>query len=338
MTRDYLIKRLLHVIPVLLGLSILIFVISRVMPGDPVRLALGPEATKEQIEQLRQEMGLDQPLHLQYVNYVKGVAHGNLGQSLRTHRDVSKDLIERFPATLELTAVAMVFAVLLGVPLGVRAAIRQDKAEDQVSRLIALSGVALPRFWLGILLQLVFAYYLGLLPTIDRAASPPEHITGLYLLDSVLTWNWRAFWDSLVHIALPAFTLSLATLAQIMRLTRASMIDQMRQDYVMAARTYGLPEGLITYKYMLKNAFTSTLTIIGLTYGFLLGNAFLVETVFSWPGMAQYGVQAVIYKDFNAVVAVTMVIGTAYVLVNLVIDMLYGYLDPRVKYGGEQTL
>jgi len=337
MTKDFLVRRILHMIPVLIGLSLLIFVVSRVMPGDPVRLALGPEATIEQIEQLRHEMGLDRPLHIQYLNYLEGVAEGNLGRSLRTQRDVAKDLAERFPATLELTTVAMGFAMLLGVPLGVAAAMKKDRLEDQASRVVALSGVALPRFWLGILLQLLFAYYLGWLPTIGRAASPPEMVTGLYLLDSILTWNWPAFWDSLTHIALPAFTLSLATLAQIMRLTRANMIDQMRQDYTLAARAYGLPQSLITYKYMLKNAFTSTLTIIGLTYGFLLGNAFLVETVFSWPGMAQYGTQAVIYKDFNAVVAVTMVVGIAYVSVNLLVDILYGYLDPRIKYGGDQT-
>jgi len=337
MTSDYLVKRLLYVIPVLIGLSILIFTISRVMPGDPVRLSLGPEATKEQIEKLRHDMGLDEPLHIQYWNYMKGLASGELGRSLRTHRDVANDILERFPATFELTTVAMIFAVALGVPLGVRAAIRKDSWEDQLSRLITMTGVALPRFWLGILLQIVFAYQLGLLPTIGRASIAPEHITGLFIVDSILTADWRALVDSIIHIALPAFTLSLATLAQIMRLTRASIIDELRQDYILAARAYGLPDGLVTYKYMLKNAFTSTLTVLGLTYGFLLGNAFLVETVFAWPGMAQYGVQAVIYKDFNGVVAVTMVVGLAYVLANLVIDMLYGYLDPRIKYGGDQV-
>lgn len=335
MTKEFLLRRALHMIPVLIGLSVLVFIIARVMPGDPVRMALGPEATPAQIERLREQMGLDQPLHIQYVRWLAGVLQGDFGQSLRTNRNVADDLRDFFPATLELTTVAMVIAIGLGVPLGVRAAINKDGWEDQLSRVLALSGVALPRFWLGILLQLIFAFYLGWLPTIGRASHPPETITGLYLLDSILTGNGRAFWDSLRHLILPAFTLSLATLGQIMRLVRASMIDQLRQDYITAARAYGLPPGLITYKHMLKNAFTSALTVIGLTYGFLLGNAFLVEAVFGWPGMAQYGVQAIIYKDFNAIVAVTMIVGVAYVLANFVIDMLYGYLDPRIKYGGE---
>ncbi|MBO8140650.1 MAG: ABC transporter permease [Firmicutes bacterium] len=335
MTKDFLLRRTLHVIPVLFGLSVLVFVIARVMPGDPVRMALGPEATQAQIERLREQMGLDQPLHIQYIRWLTGVFQGDFGQSLRTNRNVADDVREFLPATIELTTVAMVLAIGLGVPLGVRSAVHKDGWEDQLSRVVALSGVALPRFWLGLLLQLIFAFYLGWLPTIGRAASPPESVTGLYLLDSILTGDWPAFWDSLRHILLPAFTLSLATLGQIMRLVRASMIEQMRRDYIMAARAYGLPANLITAKHMLKNAFTSALTIIGLTYGFLLGNAFLVEAVFAWPGMAQYGVQAIIYKDFNAIVAVTMVVGVAYVLANLVIDLLYGYLDPRIKYGGE---
>ena len=334
MTRDFLLRRALHIIPVLFGLSVLVFVIARVMPGDPVRMALGPEATQAQIERLREQMGLDQPLHIQYVRWLAGVLRGDFGQSLRTNRNVADDLRDFFPATLELVLVAMGFAIAVGVPLGVQAAVNKDGWADQISRVLALSGVALPRFWLGILFQLVFAFYLGWLPTIGRASQPPETITGLYLLDSVLTRDWRAFWDSLRHIVLPALTLSLATLGQIMRLVRASMIDQTRQDYIMAARAYGLPPGLITYKYMLKNAFTSALTVIGLTFGFLLGNAFLVEAVFGWPGMAQYGVQAILYKDFNAIVAVTMVVGVAYVLSNFVIDLLYGYLDPRIKQGG----
>lgn len=320
-------------IPVLFGISILIFILSRVVPGDPVRLALGPEATQEQVEAYRRELGLDKPLHIQYLNYLRGLTRGQLGRSLRTNRDVIKDIRDFFPATFELTTVAMLFAILVGVPLGVTSALRKDAWQDQSTRVLALSGVALPRFWLGILLQLVFAYWLGLLPTIGRATQPPRAITGLYLLDSILTGDARAFWDSLKHIALPAFTLSLATLAQVMRLTRASMIEQMRAEYIQAARAYGLPENLIVYKYMLKNAFTSTLTIIGLTYGFLLGNAFLVEFVFAWPGMAQYGAQAVIYKDFNAVVAVTTVVGLAYVLVNFAVDLLYGLLDPRIRLG-----
>ncbi len=335
MFRDYLARRVLMMVPTLLGLSLLIFLLSRVMPGDPILLALGPEARPEQVEQLRREMGLDRPLHVQYLRYLQGVLRGDFGRSLRTHRPVAQDLRDFLPATVELTSVAMLFAILIGVPLGVTAAVRRDGMVDHLSRWVALSGVAMPQFWLAILLQLVFGYYLRQLPLIGRGSIVPARITGLYLVDSLVTGDLAAFWNSLRHLVLPAFTLSLATAAQIMRMTRAGMVGQMRRDYVLAARSYGLPYNLVVYRYMLKNAITSTLTIIGLTYGFLLGNCFVVETVFAWPGIAAYGAHAVIYKDFNAVVAVTLVVGVAYAIVNLAIDVLYGFLDPRVRYAPE---
>jgi len=330
--RTYLLRRTLHLVPVLLGLSVLIFVISRVIPGDPVRLALGTEATEEQVRQLREQTGLDRPLVVQYVAYVAGVLRGDFGYSLRTHRNVTKDVLEFFPATLELTTVAMALAVVLGVPLGILAAVRKDRGADHLSRVLALIGVALPRFWLAILLQLAFAYHLRLLPTIGRGPAPPTRITGLYVVDGLLGFDPAAAWISLKHLAMPAFALSVGTLAQVMRLIRAGMIEEMRRDYALAAQSYGLPPNLIIYKYLLKNAFTATLTILGLSYGFLLGNAFLVETVFAWPGLAFYGVDALRFKDFNGVIAVTLVIGAAYAVVNLITDILYGYFDPRIRY------
>ncbi len=330
--RIYLVRRILHLIPVLLGLSVLIFVVSRVIPGDPLRLALGTEATEEQVQQLRQQTGLDRPLVVQYITYMAGVLRGDFGYSLRTHRNVTKDLLDFFPATLELTTVAMGIAVVIGMPLGILAAVRKDEAADHLSRVLALIGVALPRFWLAILLQLAFAYHLRLLPTIGRGPAPPTEITGLYLVDSLLTFDLQAFWVSFKHVAMPAFALSVGTLAQVMRLIRAGMIEEMRRDYALSARSYGLPANLIIYKYLLKNAFTATLTILGLSYGFLLGNAFLVETVFAWPGLAFYGVDALRFKDFNGVIAVTLVIGMTYAVVNLITDILYGYFDPRIRY------
>ncbi|MDQ7844669.1 MAG: ABC transporter permease [Armatimonadota bacterium] len=328
----YLLRRLLHIVPALVGLSILIFVLSRVIPGDPARLALGPDATEEQVRQLREEMGLDQPLLTQYVRYVAGLFRGDFGFSLRTRRNVAQDIREFLPATVELTTVAMLFAVAVGLPLGVLAAVHKDRPADHISRLLALAGVALPRFWLAILLQLLFAYYLGILPTIGRGPVPPVRITGLFLLDSLLTLNIPAFLVALKHIALPAVALSLGSLAQITRLVRANMIEEMRRDYALAARSYGLPERVIIFKYVLKNAFSSALTVIGLSYGFLLGNAFLVETVFAWPGLAFYGVDSLLFKDLNAVVGVTIVIGVAFAVVNLLVDIAYGYLDPRIRY------
>lgn len=331
--RTYLLRRTLHLVPVLLGLSVLIFIVSRVIPGDPVRLALGTEATDEQVQLLRRQTGLDRPLAVQYVTYMAGVLRGDFGYSLRTHRNVTKDLVDFFPATLELTTVAMGIAVVIGVPLGILAAVRKDEGADHFSRVLALIGVALPRFWLAILLQLALAYHLRLLPTIGRGPAPSVEVTGLYLVDSLLVLDLRAFWVSLTYLAMPAFALSVGTLAQVMRLIRAGMIEEMRRDYALAARSYGLPPNLIIYKYMLKNAFTSTLTILGLSYGFLLGNAFLVETVFAWPGLAFYGVDALRFKDFNGVIAVTLVVGAAYAVVNLITDILYGYVDPRIRYG-----
>lgn len=261
-----------------------------------------------------------------------GLFWGDFGFSLRTRRNVAQDIRDFLPATVELTTVAMAFAVAVGLPLGVLAAVHKDRAMDHVSRLLALGGVALPRFWLAILLQLLFAYYLGILPTIGRGPAPPVRITGLFLLDSLLTLDIPAFLVALKHVLLPAIALSLGSLAQITRLVRANMIEEMRRDYALAARSYGLPERLIIFKYVLKNAFSSALTVIGLSYGFLLGNAFLVETVFAWPGLAFYGVDSLLFKDLNAVVGVTIVVGAAFAVVNLLVDIAYGYLDPRIRY------
>ncbi|RLB29676.1 MAG: ABC transporter permease [Deltaproteobacteria bacterium] len=328
----YSVKRLAYMVLVLFGISLLIFFLARVMPGDPARLALGPEATQEQVQALRHRLGLDQPLYTQYYVFVKGLLKGELGMSLVTKRDVSKDLIQRLPATLELVVAAMAIAVLAGIPLGVLSALHKDRTIDQLSRIFAFAGVSLPRFWIGIMFQIAFAYSLGLLPITGRiTGDPPAHITGLYLLDSLLTRDFPAFMDSFKHILLPSITLSLSPLAQITRLIRASMIEQLRKDYTVVSRIIGMPENLNIYKYMLKNAFTATLTVIGLLFGWMIGNAFVVEQVFSWPGMARYGVNSVLRNDFNAVVGVTLVIGVGYVLINFIVDLLYGYLDPRIR-------
>ncbi len=336
--RDYLIRRLLYTIPALIGLSMLIFVIARVMPGDPARLALGPEASEEQVQKLREELGLNLPIHIQYIHYMSGVFQGKLGASLYTDRDVVVDLKEYFPATLELVTVAMIMAILVGVPLGIVSAIRQNRWEDHATRVFALSGVSMPRFWIGILLQLLLAYQLDLLPTVGRIApdlSAPERITGFFILDSLITWNLPALKSSLLHMVMPAFTLALSPIAQLMRVVRASMIEQMRKGYILNARANGMPHNLLVYKYMLKNAFIAALTIIGLLYGFFLGGAFVVETVFSWPGMARYGVRAFTFKDFNAIIGVVLVIAVAYAIINILVDIAYGLLDPRIRLGAE---
>lgn len=330
---DYLVRRLVQVVPTVLGLLALIFVISRVMPGDPVRLALGPEATAEQIETYRRQLGLDRPLPAQFLHYLTGLARGDFGESIRTYRNVRLDVLDFLPATVELVLAALALAVLVGVPLGILAAVYHDTWVDNVSRLIAVPGVAMPRFWVGILLQIGLAYQLGLFPLVGRASRPPAQITGLHLLDAVLTGDARAFLDSALHLALPAFTLALPTLAQLTRLTRASMIDVLRRQFMLVHRAYGYRPGRLVMRYGLRNGLTSVLTLVGMTYGALIENAFLVEVVFSWPGISAYGAAAVVAKDFNAVVAVTLVIGLSFVLANLLVDVLYGVVDPRVRHG-----
>lgn len=327
-------KRVLGLIPTILGLILLIFLLSRIMPGDSVRLALGPEATQEQVVAMENKLGLNDPLIVQFFNYVKGLFTGDMGLSLRSGRNVLTDIKETLPATLELSLVAMLISVLVGVPLGVYSAVKNNKISDHIIRVVSLSGIALPRFWLAILLQLIFSYWLNLFPVIGRGNVFVETVTGLRLVDSLITGNFAGFTDSLTHILLPAIALSVATAAQIIRMTRTNMIDQMNKDYVLAAESYGLPEDLVYQRYMLKNAFISVLTTIGMQLGSLIGNAFLVEAVFGWPGMAQYAIQGIMYKDYNAIIGVTLVIGLFFVFINVVVDMLYGFFDPKIKLEG----
>lgn len=328
----YFLQRIAYMGVVLVGISVLIFLLTRVMPGDPARLALGPEASQQQVDKLRHELKLDRPIYEQYYYFVINLLHGKFGRSLVTHREVSKDLIQRYPATVELVLFSMAIAIIIGIPLGVISALYKDNLIDYFSRVMAFSGVSFPRFWIGIMLQLWIAYKLGILPVTGRISGPaPPHITGLYLLDSLIALDFGAFADSFLHIILPAVTLALSPLAQITRLVRANMIEQLRKDYTIVSRTIGMPDILNIYKYMLKNAFSATLTTIGLLFGWMLGNAFLVEQVFSWPGIARYGVNSVLRNDFNAIVGVTLIIGLGYVVINFIVDLLYGVLDPRIR-------
>lgn len=333
--RTYLFKRLLSIIPVFVGLSILIFTLARVIPGNPARQALGPRASDEAVQQLREEMGLDEPVWVQYGEYVGGLLQGEMGQSLMTNRDVAADLAYYFPATLELVLVAMFIAIIAGVPLGIVSARNKDKFQDNASRVLSFVGVSLPQFWAAILLQLFLAYQLGLFPATGRIGDIAyNEVTGLLLLDSLLTLNVTAFQSALHHIFLPALTLSLAPMADITRMTRSSFIEEYNKEYVEGLRTHSIPEKLLIYKYVFKRSATSPLTIAGLDFGFMIGGAFLVEIVFGWPGMARYGVDAILENDINAIIGVTLVIGAGYLFVNFVVDVLYGYLDPRVRVTG----
>ncbi len=330
--RDFLVRRLAQILPTILGLLVLIFLISRVMPGDPVRLALGPEATRDQIEAYRHKLGLDQPLPTQFARYLGGLLRGDFGESIRTYRDVRLDLLDFLPATVELVLAALVIAVLVGVPLGVLSAVYRDTWVDNLTRLVAVPGVAMPRFWVGIVLQVGLAYQLGLFPIVGRAARAPQKITGFHLIDAVLAGDTAVLLDSALHLVLPAFTLALPTLAQLARITRASMIDVFRRQFILVHRAFGIRPGRLVMRYGLRNGLTSVLTLVGMTYGALLENAFLVEVVFSWPGISAYGAAAVIAKDMNAVVGVTLVIGLSFMLANFLVDVLYGFVDPRVRH------
>ena len=335
---DYLVRRGTQNLFVLFGLSILIFGLSRIVPGNPVRLALGRSATEEQVQHLTEIMGLDQPVYIQYFNWLQGVLQGQWGRSLRTGNNVLWDILQRLPATFELVVVALTIAILIAIPFGVIAGSNKDRWEDHFSRITTLFGVSMPRFWVAILLQVVLVGVLGWFPLIGRlsdSVTPPPAVTHLYLVDSLLAGQPGVFADAAMHLALPAAALGLATLAQVTRLIRSGMIEEQREDYVMAANAYGLPRNLIQYKYMLKNAFTSSLTIIGLSFGFLMGNAFLVEIIFSWPGMARYGVRAILFRDFNAIVGVVLFVGFMFVTANMIVDVLYAYLDPRVRISGD---
>lgn len=327
-------ERLLHMALVLVGVSILIFVLVRVIPGDPVAVALGDRATPAEVSRLRAEMGLDQSLPVQYLHYVRGLMEGHFGPSLIEQRDVGPIIAERLPATLELITVAMLLAVVFGVPFGVMSAVHRDGAVDHTSRIASLFGVSFPQFWVALIFQLVLGSWLLLLPITGRISGPPpEHITGFFLLDSLLTLNFAAFSDALRHIAGPAIVLALGPLANITRLVRASMIDELGKPYPALSRAIGMPALLINYKYVLRNAFSSSLTVIGFLFPLMLGSAFVVEKVFAWPGIARFGADAIVANDFNAVVGVTLVICVFVVVINFVVDELYAVIDPRIRLG-----
>jgi peptide/nickel transport system permease protein len=319
----------------LFGLLCLTFVIAHVMPGDPARLAAGPDATESMVETLRTKYGLDRPLPVQFVRYLAGVVTGDLGQSLRSRNAVLDDLLRYFPNTFELVTLALLLAVALGVPLGMVSAVYQNTWVDHVTRVVSVSGVALPAFWLGLMLQLLVALHLGWLPLGGRlalTATPPAPVTHLLLVDALLRGEWRTLGDAAAHAVLPVVTLCFPALASIMRVNRAEMLETLRQDYIVTARAQGFSGFRVVTRYALRNAMIPTLTMIGLRYGWMLGGTVLVETVFDWPGIGLYATKAIVTQDFMPVMGVTLVIGILFVCANLVVDLLYGVLNPKVRY------
>ncbi|UUX33515.1 ABC transporter permease [Fundicoccus culcitae] len=329
----FIIKRFLGLLVTILGLSILMFILSRLMPGDAIRYALGPNATEAQVLQMEEQLGLNLSYPQQYWNYLTGFLTGDMGMSLRTNRNVALDIIDTFPATFELAIIATILSVVIGIPLGILSATHYNQLPDFLIRIFSMTGIAIPEFFLAIVLQIIFGYMLGWLPIIGRGPGPETTVTGLFLLDSLITLDWEALWISFKHIILPSITLAIAPMAQIMRMTRNNMLSRKNKDYILAARAYGLPKDIVENRYLLKNSITSLLTIIGMQFGSLIGNAFLVETVFSWPGMAQYSINGLVANDYNSIISVTLIVGIMFALVNLIVDIMYGYFDPRIKVG-----
>lgn len=333
----FILQRTAFMALMLVGLLAITFTISHVAPGDPARLAAGPNATEAMVETIRSEYGLDQPLPLQFVRYIAGVVTGDLGRSITTTRPVAQDLMRYFPATLELVSFAITFSIVLGVTLGTLAAAFQNRWPDHLIRFLSTSGVALPMFWLGLLLKFVFGQTLEWLPLggrMDLLDLPPPTITGFFSIDAFLTGDFTMAAGLVSYMIMPALALSFPALASIIRVNRAEMLEVLRQDYIVAARAHGVSPLRIVAVYALRNAMLPTLAMIGLRFGWMLGGTVLVESVFDWPGIGLYAVQATLNSDFQPIMGVTLVLGVSFMLINFVIDIIYGVLDPRVRLAG----
>lgn len=333
---NYLARRLVGIVAVLVGVSIITFIISHVIPGDPAAAALGDRAREEQLKAFRAQYGLDRPLPEQYLIYVRGLVTGDLGTSLRTRRPVSQDLKEFMPATIELSVAALLIAIVIGVPAGIWSAVYRNRLPDHLVRIFSLIGGSLPIFWLGLLMIGLFYDQLGLLPAggrIDQFTPPPQTITGLFTVDSFLSGNMPALESSIQHLILPAFVLGYFSTAVIARMMRSSMLEVLNQDYLRTARAKGLRERAVILRHGLRNALIPTLTIIGVTFGSLLSGAVLTETIFTWPGLGRYATASAIGLDFPAVMGVTLIAAVIYPISNLFIDLSYAWLDPRIRRG-----
>jgi len=356
----YIIRRVLLLIPVLLGVSVVVFAMLRLIPGDPAEVMMGEHATDEALAESRERMGLDQPIPVQYLRYMRDLLRLDLGRSIMTNRPVTEEIAQRFPATLELTLGAMAFATLFGITAGIIAAYKHNSIFDVVTMFVALIGVSIPIFWLGLMLAYLFAFKLPWLPPSGRLtvgiellplvqawgleANPAEagvgravrglldFLSGFYVLDALLTGNWKALGDAARHLILPSVALGSIPMAIIARMTRSSLLDVLGEDYVRTARAKGLRERTVLSAHALRNALLPIVTVIGLQLGFLLGGAILTETIFSWPGLGRLVVNRILARDYPAVQGSVIAIALTFVLVNLIVDISYAYLDPRIRY------
>lgn len=327
-------KRLGLLVFVVFGVTLVTFFMSRVIPGDPASMIAGQRASEETLQSIRQQLGLDQSIWIQYFNYMGDLLQGDLGNSIRTQRPVVDDLLSFFPATLELAIAAFIIAILVGIPLGVLAALKKNTFWDHLSRAFSISGVSIPVFFSGLIAILVFYGILDWLPSNGRIGmdvNAPTHITGFYIIDSLLTLDMVALKSSLEHLLLPAVVLSFAQLAVITRQVRASMLEVMSQEYIRTAVANGIKGWLLIVSYALRNALIPTVTVIGVAFGSLLGGAVVTETIFGWPGMGRFVVESIQFLDFPAIMGFTIFIGVGYVLINLAVDIIYLFLNPQLK-------
>jgi peptide/nickel transport system permease protein len=329
----FTVRRLLLLVPILVGLSILVFLWIRALPGSPAQALLGERATPAAIAAIRREYGLDKPIHEQYLAYVRSVGRGEFGDSVTSRRPVVEEFKQRFPATIELALAAMFFSVVFGIPLGFIAAKRYGSVIDHASLLVSLIGISIPIFFLAIILKYVFAVKLGWLPTVGRASVliEFEHPTGFYVLDAIIAGDPEALWDVIKHLILPAIALGSIPLAIIARITRASTLDVQNEDYVRTARAKGLAPGIVNRRHILRNALLPIATIIGLQTGLLLSGAVLTETVFAWPGIGTWLVEAIESRNYPVLQGGILFVAIVFVLVNLVVDISYAFINPRIR-------
>jgi peptide/nickel transport system permease protein len=331
---QYALKRFLTIVPVLVGVSLIVFGFIHLIPGDPAVTMLGERATPERVVEIRAQLGLDRPLYAQYVIYVGKIVRGDLGASILRGDPVLHDLAKRFPATVELALSAITVAVLIGVPMGIVAAVWRNSLLDALSRLIALTGVSMPIFWLGLMLAWIFGVVLGVLPTGFRMNTSVTivPVTNLFLVDSLLAGDGEAFAAAARHLVLPAVALSTIPMAVIARMTRASLLEILSQDYIRTAESKGLPQRAVILRHAMRNALLPVMTVTGLQTGRLLAGAILTETIFSWPGIGLWIFEAIQARDYPIVQGATLFIATIFVLVNLLTDLLYAVVDPRIRY------
>ncbi|MCG2778333.1 MAG: ABC transporter permease [Desulfobacterales bacterium] len=330
---SFIIRRAFSIIPTLLGVSIIIFLMLAITPGDPAELLLGERATEETLEAMREHLGLNEPLYVQYGMFLKRLIKFDLGETIWTRQKVWDEIKQRYPATIELSIAAMFLSCFFGIILGIISATKQYSWFDYMSMIASLIGVSIPVFWLGLVLMLVFSLYLGWFPMSGRMGIgiDLEIITNFYVLDAILTRNWPALKDVLWHLTLPAFALSTIPLAIIARMTRSSMLEVLRQDYIKTAKAKGLGQTKIVLKHALRNGLIPVITVIGLQFGIMLGAAILTETVFAWPGVGKWIFDGVVKRDYMVIQGGTLIVAACFVIVNLIVDVLYAVINPRIS-------